>query len=289
MGGYHHAKKSKASGFCYVNDIVLSILRLLQVYDRVLYIDIDVHHGDGVEEAFYNTNRVLSLSVHQYDEVMKFFPGTGQSDSVGTGNGKYYSVNVPLKPGCDDDTFKYVFQKTFEKTCQIFQPSVIFLQCGADSLIGDLIGRFRLSTKAHGYAVEVVKNSGIPLILSGGGGYTIQNVARCWAYETSIACNVELPDELPSNLYYYKYYKNEPYLHIFDASLNNKNGQLCSYWEFNKGDHKSYAIYDQKGYADRVLGKVMKNLKKLEEVNFQKNKEDNAKKFVREDLKKIWN
>ena len=64
MGGYHHAKKSKASGFCYVNDIVLSILRLLEVYDRVLYIDIDVHHGDGVEEAFYNTNRVMTLSIH---------------------------------------------------------------------------------------------------------------------------------------------------------------------------------------------------------------------------------
>jgi len=64
MGGYHHAKKSKASGFCYVNDIVLSILRLLEVYDRVLYIDIDVHHGDGVEEAFFNTNRVMTLSLH---------------------------------------------------------------------------------------------------------------------------------------------------------------------------------------------------------------------------------
>ena len=66
MGGYHHAKKELASGFCYVNDIVISIMRLLQVYDWILYIDIDVHHGDGVEEAFYNTNRVLTLSLHQF-------------------------------------------------------------------------------------------------------------------------------------------------------------------------------------------------------------------------------
>lgn len=80
-GGYHHAKKTEASGFCYVNDIVVCILELLRMYPRVLYLDIDVHHGDGVEEAFYNTNRVMTVSFHEYDE--DFFPGTGSLDSVG--------------------------------------------------------------------------------------------------------------------------------------------------------------------------------------------------------------
>lgn len=74
-GGLHHAKKSEASGFCYVNDIVLGILELLRYYARVLYIDIDVHHGDGVEEAFYTTDRVMTVSFHKYGE---FFPGTGE-------------------------------------------------------------------------------------------------------------------------------------------------------------------------------------------------------------------
>lgn len=221
-GGYHHAKKAKASGFCYINDIVLGILNLLRHYDRVLYIDIDIHHGDGVEEAFYNTNRVATLSLHQYDEELKFYPGTGNFDRNGEGEGKHFAINVPLKPGCTDDAFKYLFKEIFERVVQVFNPNVIFLQCGADSLIGDLIGRFRLSTIAHGFAVKTVLQSGIPTILSGGGGYTLQNVSRCWAYETSLACNVELPDKLPDSLYYYQYYRDEPYLHVVDTNLFNK-------------------------------------------------------------------
>ena len=96
MGGYHHAKREKASGFCYVNDIVLTILRLLEHYAKVLYVDIDVHHGDGVEEAFYSTNRVATLSFHQYDEERKFFPGTGNFDEAGIQEGNFHSINVPL-------------------------------------------------------------------------------------------------------------------------------------------------------------------------------------------------
>ena len=94
-GGLHHAKKTEASGFCYVNDIVISILVLLKYFLRVLYIDIDVHHGDGVEEAFYCTNRVMTVSFHQYGD--DFFPGSGNIDSLGEGNGKNYAINIPLK------------------------------------------------------------------------------------------------------------------------------------------------------------------------------------------------
>lgn len=81
MGGLHHAKMAEASGFCYVNDIVLGIIELLKVYRRVLYIDIDIHHGDGVEEAFYCTNRVMTLSLHKYGK--DFFPGTGSLNDKG--------------------------------------------------------------------------------------------------------------------------------------------------------------------------------------------------------------
>ena len=84
-GGLHHAKKSEASGFCYVNDIVLGILELLKYHQRVLYIDIDVHHGDGVEEAFYTTDRVMTVSFHKYGE---YFPGTGDLRDIGAGKVK---------------------------------------------------------------------------------------------------------------------------------------------------------------------------------------------------------
>ncbi len=100
-GGLHHAKKFEASGFCYVNDIVIGILELLKYHARVLYSDIDIHHGDGVEEAFYTTDRVMTVSFHKYGN--QFFPGTGNVYEVGVGKGKNYSLNVPLKDGIDDE------------------------------------------------------------------------------------------------------------------------------------------------------------------------------------------
>lgn len=102
-GGLHHAKKSEASGFCYVNDIVLAILELLKYHQRVLYIDIDIHHGDGVEEAFYTTDRVMTVSFHKYGE---YFPGTGDLRDIGAGRGKYYSLNFPLRDGIDDHCYE---------------------------------------------------------------------------------------------------------------------------------------------------------------------------------------
>jgi len=111
-GGLHHAKKAEASGFCYINDIVIAILELLKYHSRVLYIDIDIHHGDGVEEAFYSTDRVMSVSFHKYGN---FFPGTGNIDETGYQRGKYYSVNVPLQAGIDDQSFLDMFKPIIEK------------------------------------------------------------------------------------------------------------------------------------------------------------------------------
>jgi len=106
-GGLHHAKKAEASGFCYINDIVLSILELLKLHARVLYIDIDIHHGDGVEEAFYVTDRVMTVSFHKFGD---FFPGTGDIKDVGTKAGRLSSLNFPLKAGIDDEAYAGIFQ-----------------------------------------------------------------------------------------------------------------------------------------------------------------------------------
>jgi histone deacetylase 1/2 len=105
-GGLHHAKKSEAAGFCYVNDIVLGILELLRTFPRVLYVDIDCHHGDGVEEAFYTTDRVMTASLHRFGD---FFPGSGSLDDKGTSKGKGYAVNVPFRDGITDESFMSVF------------------------------------------------------------------------------------------------------------------------------------------------------------------------------------
>ena len=124
-GGLHHAKKSEASGFCYINDCVLGILELLKHHQRVVYIDIDVHHGDGVEEAFYLTDRVMTVSFHKYGD---FFPGTGNIDDIGEREGKYYSVNVPLNDGITDEAYERVFKPVVDKVLEVYKPSAIVLQ-----------------------------------------------------------------------------------------------------------------------------------------------------------------
>jgi histone deacetylase HOS2 len=211
-GGLHHAKKAEASGFCYMNDIVLAILQLLRQYPRVLYIDIDVHHGDGVEEAFSSTDRVMTLSFHKYDKET-FFPGTGPLESTGPESnnnpGAHHTVNVPLNDGIDDGQYISLFKTIVQNCVDKFQPSAIVLQCGADSLSGDRLGPFNLQVQGHGACVAFCKSLRIPLLLVGGGGYTPRNVARAWANETSIAigCQATLDPTIPLHTPYRSHFR----------------------------------------------------------------------------------
>ncbi|OQV11922.1 Histone deacetylase Rpd3 [Hypsibius exemplaris] len=218
-GGLHHAKKAEASGFCYVNDIVLAILELLKYHQRVLYVDIDVHHGDGVEEAFFTTDRVLTVSYHKYGE---YFPGTGDLNDIGAGKGKHYAVNFPLRDGVDDASYEQIFAPVMTKVMEFYDPGAVVLQCGADSLTGDRLGCFNLTVKGHARCVEFMKKFNKPLLLLGGGGYTIKNVARCWTYETAVALGVEVPNELPYNDYF-EYFAPDFKLHIAPSNMSNLN------------------------------------------------------------------
>jgi len=240
-GGLHHAKKSEASGFCYINDIVLAILELLKYHQRVLYIDIDIHHGDGVEEAFYTTDRVMTVSFHKFGE---YFPGTGDLRDIGAGRGKYYAVNFPLRDGIDDDSYETIFKPVMTKVMESYQPNAVVLQCGADSLTGDRLGCFNLTLKGHGKCVEFMKGFNLPLLLVGGGGYTIRNVARAWTYETAIALNQEIPNELPYNDYF-EYYGPDFKLHISPSNMPNQNNT---------------------DYLDKIKVKLFDNLRMLPHV-----------------------
>lgn len=221
-GGLHHAKKAMASGFCYVNDIVLAILELLTYYPRVLYVDIDVHHGDGVEEAFYMTDRVMTVSFHKHGGG--FFPGTGDVRDRGSGIGKYYSVNFPLNSGINDKSYEMVFQPIITKVIEKFQPSAIVLQCGADSLAHDRLGCFNLTIKGHGKCVQFVKSFGIPMLVLGGGGYNIRSVAKCWAYETGLLLGKNIDNSMPFNDYW-EYFGPDFKLHINEADQENLNSR----------------------------------------------------------------
>lgn len=155
----------------------------------MLYIDIDIHHGDGVEEAFYITDRVMTVSFHKFGD---FFPGTGHIRDIGASAGKYYALNVPLNDGVNDDNFRSLFRPIIQKVMEVYQPEAVVLQCGADSLAGDRLGCFNLSVKGHADCLRFLRSFNVPLMVLGGGGYTIRNVARCWCYEVSLPLSVSL-------------------------------------------------------------------------------------------------
>ncbi|KAI5449191.1 histone deacetylase (class I) Clr6 [Naganishia albida] len=220
-GGLHHAKKTEASGFCYVNDIVLGILELLRHHPRVLYIDIDIHHGDGVEEAFYATDRVMTCSFHKFGD---YFPGTGDVKDTGIKAGKNYAVNVPLRDGINDVSFPSIFEPVIQHIMDWYRPTAVVLQCGADSLAGDKLGCFNLSMHGHGNCAKFVKSFGLPTIMVGGGGYTTKNVSRAWTNETSVMCGVKLDENLPYNDYL-EYYGPRYKLEVLSNNMDDYNSK----------------------------------------------------------------
>ena len=141
----------------------------------------------------------MTVSFHKY--TGDFFPGTGKLDDNGFGLGKYFSLNVPLRDGIDDEMYLTIFKTVIEDTVTAFRPSAIVLQCGADSLGCDRLGAFNLSIAAHGECVNFVSRFDVPLLVVGGGGYTVKNVGRCWTYETAVLVGASLPDELPRTIY----------------------------------------------------------------------------------------
>ena len=218
-GGMHHAAAAHASGFCFVNDIVLCIRRLLRHYQRVLYVDLDVHHGDGVEGAFYGNHRVMTLSLHQFGNG--FFPGTGDFATRDTADS--FAINVPLPTRTGDAAYLLSFRTALSSVVQCFDPEAVVVQCGADTIAGDLIGRLCVTTLAHTQCVADVLALGRPTVLLGGGGYHVFHTTRCWAIHTATALGrtaTQLPLYIPRSDPYYMDYRREcvphrPTLHVF--------------------------------------------------------------------------
>lgn len=235
-GGLHHAHKNEASGFCFTNDIVMAIQELLRAHERVMYIDIDVHHGDGVEEAFLENDRVLTCSLHKYGDG--FFPDTG---SLITTNHK--AINAPLQNGIDDASYHYIYEPIVREAVNRFRPSVIVFQSGADSLGEDRLGVFNLSIGGHARCLDFLKNMGIPLLVLGGGGYTIRNVSRCWAYETGVLCGEEIPLTIP---------KSDPFIHHFSPD-----------YEMNPSFYEKYENMNKKKYLDSTMAFIMDRIAKF--------------------------
>jgi len=194
-GGLHHAMQHRASGFCYLNDPAIGIAKMVQDGLRVVYLDVDVHHGDGVEAAFYNTDQVLTVSLHQHGHTL--FPGTGFPDDIGQGPGRGYAVNVPLAPGTDDDLYIWVFMELVPPLVHAFDPDILVTQLGVDTLATDPLAGLNLTTDGFSQIVREIKSWGLKWVALGGGGYNIMNVARAWTQAWTIMKGVEIPDRLP--------------------------------------------------------------------------------------------
>jgi len=194
-GGLHHAMPNRASGFCYFNDPAIAIADLLRRGKRVIYIDIDAHHGDGVQHAFYSTDRVLTISLHESGRFL--FPGTGDYREIGDGKGKGYSVNLPFYPGTGDEVFLWGFYEVVPPLVRAFSPDILVTQLGTDSLSGDPLTHLELTNIGFSKMVMEFKKMGYPWVALGGGGYNIINVARAWTIAFSIMAGIELPDLIP--------------------------------------------------------------------------------------------
>ena len=183
-GGLHHAGPERAAGFCYVNDVAIACRHLASKGKKVLYLDIDVHHGDGVQNAFYDNKDVMTISLHESGKFL--FPGTGYEDEIGIGEGEGYSVNVPLPPGTYNEIYLKSFNEIVVPLMGVFDPDVLVLELGADALAGDPLAHLKLTNDVYKKILNVLLDAGIPLLISGGGGYHVENTVRAWALAWSV-------------------------------------------------------------------------------------------------------
>jgi acetoin utilization protein AcuC len=202
-GGLHHAMAARAAGFCVYNDPAVAIAGLLERgAQRVAYLDVDVHHGDGVQAAFYDDPRVLTISLHE--SPLALFPGTGFADEIGGPAAEGMAVNVPLPPGTSDAGWLRAFHAVVPSVVRAFAPEIIFSQCGADTHRLDPLADLRLSVDGQRAAYLAMRGLADELcdgrwVATGGGGYAlVEVVPRAWAHLLAVATGEPLDPALPT-------------------------------------------------------------------------------------------
>lgn len=201
-GGLHHAHPDRASGFCIFNDPAISIAYLKRKFglNRILYLDVDAHHGDGVMYGFYSDPGVLDIDFHE--DGRHLFPGTGFTEEIGNGQAAGLKINVPLAPFADDDTYLTVFHEIVPPAVRKYQPQILLLQCGVDSHANDLLAHLQLTTKAYAQIANEVHRLAHEvgdgrLVIFGGGGYNVANVVRAWMIVAATIAGFRYPRVTP--------------------------------------------------------------------------------------------
>ena len=193
-GGYHHAGPELAAGFCYINDVAMACIVLAEQKKRVLYLDVDVHNGDGVANKFYDRSDVLTISLHQNPKTL--FPGTGFENEIGTGAGYGYCVNVSLPVGTYDRAYMKAFEAIVLPLTRAYNPDVIVFELGADALAGDPLANLCLTNNVYAEIINYLMSFNKPILATGGGGYNVENTVRAWALAWSIFCGADLGEDM---------------------------------------------------------------------------------------------
>ena len=194
-GGLHHAHINCAAGFCVLNDCAVAVQRLQRKYSRVAYVDIDVHHGDGVQELFYTDNKVLTVSLHESGRTL--FPGTGFTNEIGEGAGEGYCVNLPFAPHTTDEIWLDAWRSAALPLLRAFDPEAIVLQMGTDAHDLDPLAHTSLSSQGWLEAIKDVRDLGKPIVAVGGGGYNLTTVTRMWTQAVATLTGIDLADDIP--------------------------------------------------------------------------------------------
>ncbi len=195
LGGFHHARAGYSEGFCYVNDIVIAVLNMLNKFPhaKVAYIDLDAHHGNGVQDAFYDDPRVMFFSIHETGKNL--YPWSGHETEIGAGDGRGFTVNIPMEAGSDDDIYNFVFSQVVPPLLNAFSPDVIVAEIGADMVVSDPLTNLKLTNNGYQKAITELVRLCPRILALGGGGYDIYSTAKCWTLAWSILNGLEPEDE----------------------------------------------------------------------------------------------
>jgi acetoin utilization protein AcuC len=201
-GGFHHAHRNLAAGFCIYNDLGLAIKELTKEGLHVAYLDLDVHHGDGVQEIFYSDENVLTISLHESGEYL--FPGTGWLHELGNSMGRSLKLNVPLEPFTEGDSYLEIINGIVEPALKWFKPDALIVQAGADAHFSDPLADLMLTTqdfeKAYRRVIELVNQyCNGKVLFTLGGGYSITATPRIWIILYLILFDLKIPDKLPED------------------------------------------------------------------------------------------
>ena len=201
-GGLHHARRREASGFCIYDDPAAAIAKVLELHPdwRVMYVDVDVHHGDGVQWIFYEDPRVLTVSFHQSGRYL--YPGTGFEEEIGLGDARGTSANIPLMPRTGNDDYLWALEEVVPPLAEVFRPNLLLTQLGADTHHGDPLADLALTMTAYPRMARILhetadRHAGGKWVATGGGGYQAETVVpKVWTIHFAEMCGA--PELVPT-------------------------------------------------------------------------------------------